>query len=144
MWFHWVIDMGLPGPDRGAGGKYLILPPDYKGERPDSGFHVGQSRTTRVWMFARFFLEKDDPKPVAERVKKQLKIYPYTPGGSGTAIASILDGTAKKPASFEPTEVPPTKFIEATGKAFNTIPANDYSVFEQLNALVQEELSGDR
>ena len=139
MWFHWVIDMGLPGPDRGAGGKYLILPPDYKGERPDSGFHVGQSRTTRVWMFARFFLEKDDPKPVAERVKKQLKIYPYTPGGSGTAIASILDGTAKKPASFEPTEVPPTKFIEATGKAFNTIPANDYSVFEQLNALVQVE-----
>jgi hypothetical protein len=28
MWFRWIIDFGLPGPDRGAGGKYLILPPD--------------------------------------------------------------------------------------------------------------------
>jgi hypothetical protein len=28
---RWVIDMGIPGPDAGKGGKYLILPPDYKG-----------------------------------------------------------------------------------------------------------------
>jgi hypothetical protein len=27
-WFRWVIDLGLPGPDRGEGGKYLIVPPD--------------------------------------------------------------------------------------------------------------------
>ena len=26
-WFRWVIDIGLPGPDRGEGGKYLVLPP---------------------------------------------------------------------------------------------------------------------
>ena len=30
-WFRWVIDMGLPGPDRGLGGKYLIVPPGYQG-----------------------------------------------------------------------------------------------------------------
>jgi hypothetical protein len=27
QWFRWVIDIGLPGPDRGEGGRYLILPP---------------------------------------------------------------------------------------------------------------------
>ena len=27
MWFSWVIDIGGPGPDRGLGGKYLIVPP---------------------------------------------------------------------------------------------------------------------
>jgi hypothetical protein len=27
MWFRWVSDFGQPGPDRGLGGKYLILPP---------------------------------------------------------------------------------------------------------------------
>jgi hypothetical protein len=27
MWFNWVTDFGLPGPDRGAGGKYLLVPP---------------------------------------------------------------------------------------------------------------------
>jgi hypothetical protein len=30
-WFRWVTDFGLPGPDRGEGGKYLILPPGYEG-----------------------------------------------------------------------------------------------------------------
>ena len=24
MWFRWVTDLGLPGPDRGAGGRYLM------------------------------------------------------------------------------------------------------------------------
>jgi hypothetical protein len=27
MWFSWVIDIGGPGPDRGLGGKYLIVGP---------------------------------------------------------------------------------------------------------------------
>jgi hypothetical protein len=27
MWFRWVTDLGLPGPDRGAGGRYLIVGP---------------------------------------------------------------------------------------------------------------------
>lgn len=27
QWFRWVIDIGLPGPDRREGGKYLIVPP---------------------------------------------------------------------------------------------------------------------
>jgi hypothetical protein len=36
MWFNWITDFGLPGPDRGEGGKYLFVPPDYKGELPGS------------------------------------------------------------------------------------------------------------
>ena len=27
-------DVGLPGPDKGKGGKYLVLPPDYNGDPP--------------------------------------------------------------------------------------------------------------
>jgi hypothetical protein len=27
---RYVLDMGLNGPDKGQGGKYLILPPDYQ------------------------------------------------------------------------------------------------------------------
>lgn len=40
MWFNWVTDFGLPGPDRGAVGKYLLVPPGYKGELPESGNFV--------------------------------------------------------------------------------------------------------
>ncbi|MCA9115814.1 MAG: DUF1254 domain-containing protein, partial [Planctomycetaceae bacterium] len=31
-YFRFVVDMGIPGPDRGAGGRYLILPPEYEGD----------------------------------------------------------------------------------------------------------------
>ena len=34
LWFRWVIDFGAPGPDRGLGGKYLLLPPGYQGPLP--------------------------------------------------------------------------------------------------------------
>jgi len=70
MWFRWVIDFGLPGPDRGAGGKYLLVPPGYTGDLPDSGFHVARSRTTRVLLMGRNFLEKNDPKPPVELIRR--------------------------------------------------------------------------
>ncbi len=41
---RWVQDMGTIGPEKGKGGKHLILPPDYKGEAP-SGYYAGRSKT---------------------------------------------------------------------------------------------------
>ncbi len=35
---RYVMDMGLPGPDAGKGGKHLILPPGYKGKIPAGYF----------------------------------------------------------------------------------------------------------
>jgi hypothetical protein len=40
FWFHYVTDLGLAGPDQGKGGKFLILPPDYKGDEPKGYFVV--------------------------------------------------------------------------------------------------------
>jgi hypothetical protein len=37
-WFRYVTDMRIAGPDRGAGGKYLFLPPGFDGEVPDGYF----------------------------------------------------------------------------------------------------------
>jgi hypothetical protein len=139
MWFNWVIDMGLPGPDRGAGGKYLIVPPGYAGVLPDSGFHVAHARTHGVAAFARFFLENDDPKPVVARIRQDFKVYPYAPGGYGTPVAAILNGGVPLSALAPAPEPPPTKFVEASGVAFNTIPANDYRLYEQIDAVIQEE-----
>jgi hypothetical protein len=96
MWFNWITDFGLPGPDRGEGGKYLFVPPGYKGELPASGYFVQKPRTTRATMLGRAFLEDNDPKPVAARIKKMLKIYPYLPGGYGTSIGAALQGKATR------------------------------------------------
>jgi hypothetical protein len=71
MWFRWVIDVGLPGPDRGLGGKYLILPPGYDGPAPEGGYFVARSRTNRLLILARAFLEnRNDPKPAVESIRK--------------------------------------------------------------------------
>jgi hypothetical protein len=136
MWFGWIIDIGLPGPDRGVGGKYLLVPPGYEGPLPESGFHVGRSKTTHALYAVRAFMESNDPKPAVAAIKQSLKIYPYTPGGFGTSIATILAGKVR-PEGIPP--VPPTKFVEGSGKSFNTIPPNDFSYFEMVNELVQME-----
>jgi Protein of unknown function (DUF1254) len=86
-WFRWVTDFGAPGPDRGEGGKYLILPPGYDGPLPEGGFFVAHARTNRVLWFGRMFLENNDPKPAVALIKEKTKIYPYEVGGVGTSIA---------------------------------------------------------
>jgi len=136
MWFGWIIDIGGPGPDRGEGGKYLILPPDYDGPLPDNGFFVGRSKTTHALYGVRAYLENNDPKPAAALIKDRLKIYPYTPGGYGTSIATALEGKVRLEVN---PPIPPQKFVEASGKSFNTIPPNDFSYFEMINELVQME-----
>jgi hypothetical protein len=136
MWFSWIIDIGFPGPDRGEGGKYLILPPGYDGPLPQGGFFIAKSRTNRVLYAARSFLVNNDPKPIVELIKKHLKIYPYVPGGVGTSIATALEGEVRL---GENPAVPETKFVEGSGKAFNTIPPSDYGFFEMINENVQQE-----
>ncbi|HML94000.1 MAG TPA: DUF1254 domain-containing protein [Thermodesulfobacteriota bacterium] len=136
MWFSWIIDVGFPGPDRGRGGKYLLVPPGYDGPLPEGGFYIARSSTNRALYAVRAFLTDNDPKPTVDNIKKNLKIYPYTPGGYGTSIATALEGEVELAAN---PPVPETKFVEASGKAFNTIPPNDYSFFEMINANVQQE-----
>jgi hypothetical protein len=138
-WFGHVIDFGRPGPDRGEGGRFLLLPPNYDGSIPDSGFHVAQSRTTRVLVLGRSFLIDNDPKPVVEIIKKHIKIYPYTPGGVGTSIKTLLLGEVQP---GKPAEVKPVRYIEGSGLAFNTIPPSDDTYFDLINELVQEEPEG--
>ncbi len=139
MWFGHVIDFGRPGPDRGAGGRFLLLPPDYDGSLPDSGFHVAQSRTNRVLVLGRSFLVDNDPKPVVKVIKERIKIYPYTPGGYGTSIKTLLQGEVQSGKLAAST---PVRYIEGSGLAFNTIPPTDHTYFDLINELVQEEPEG--
>ena len=101
MWFQWVTDFGAPGPDRGAGGKYLVIPPGYEGPLPDSGFHISHARTERVCVLGRAFMIDNDPSKPASEIRDSFRVYPYTPGGEGTAIASFLAGDAPLAAISE-------------------------------------------
>jgi hypothetical protein len=116
MWYRWAGDVGITGPDRGAGGKYLLLPPGYKGEVPP-GYHVVRPATFNVWVPWRTFLEKGDPKPGVDAVKKFTKIYPL--------------GQAANP--------PKLNFVNMSGKPFNMVGSSGYKFWEMLDQVVQEE-----
>lgn len=114
-WFRHLQDVGPAGPDKGQGGKYLILPLGYTGEVP-KGFHIVQSKTYTGWIFLRTSIAKGIPA-AAKLVKENLHIYPL----------------AKK-------ENPPKmEFISGSGVAMNSIHPNDYTFYEHLNEVIQKE-----
>jgi hypothetical protein len=109
-------DVGLPGPDAGKGGKFLILPPGYKGKVP-SGYYVYRSGTNNVFIFLRgFYQDPSDLTPAVSLIEKS-KIYPL--GKEASAL--------------------PMKFPDASGVAANMLPVRDGSVFEQLSRLIESE-----
>src|SRR5512136_3094287 len=55
LWGRYVTDVGRIGPDRGAGGKYLLLPPGHAGAVPD-GYFVVHTGTYGNFLFFRGFL----------------------------------------------------------------------------------------
>jgi hypothetical protein len=115
--FRWVTDVGLTGPDKGAGGDYLFVPPGYKGTLPEKGYHIARPRTNRMLMFYRAFVEKGDIAAAVAGVKARAAIFPFS--------------QAANP--------PATRFINTSGVKFNTISANDFSFYDELNAVVQNE-----
>jgi len=118
MWYRWVVDIGFTGPDKGVGGKFLILPPGYKGEIPDSYFVV-KSPTYSLWAPWRSFLVDGDPKPGVDLVKKHTRVYRLT----------------------EAANPPVMNFVNVSGKDFCTVAPADYAFWELLNQVVQEEPS---
>lgn len=116
MWYHWVVDLGITGPDKGRGGKYLLLPPGYKGDVP-TGYHVVQCPTYSMWPVWRSFLVNGDPKPGVDLVKKFTKIYPLSQAANPSAPI----------------------FVDMSGKPFNMVGPSGYRFWEMLNQVVQEE-----
>lgn len=71
----YVMDIGLPGPDKGKGGKHVILPPGYEGVIP-SGHHTGTSTTYRVLLMLRALPLNEGGPDAAEALMKSVKVYP--------------------------------------------------------------------
>lgn len=136
MWFRWITDVGLPGPDRGQGGRYLIVGPGYDGPLPDSGYHIFHSRTTKATLIGRAFMVDNDPTVPVAAIREGVRVHPYIPGAHGTAVSSFLDGRSPLGASAPIGE---TRFVEASGMPVNTIFPNDFGFWELVDSLVQQE-----
>ena len=115
MGFRYMEDLGVAGPDKGKGGKFLVLPPDYEGDIPD-GYFVVRSQTNGVWLFMRGYLDHGI-KAAADNIKDNLEVYSLAAAG----------------------DPPGMEFINVSGMEMNTVVPNDYSFYEGLDALVQAE-----
>ena len=116
FWSRWVTDVGRTGPDGGAGGKYLLLPPGYAGDVPD-GYLALHSRTYGNPIIFRGFVENGDLQGTVENTEQHYRVYP-------------LDRAADPPAM---------DFARISGKYVNTIPPSDASLFELVASVVREE-----
>jgi len=97
FWQRPLCDVGFAGPDKGQGGKYLILPPDYKGIEP-KGYFTFRSRTYGVFVFWRAFYQ--DPAKLEEpvRLMEQTRIYPL--GKKESARPMIFPNASAVPANM--------------------------------------------
>ena len=114
--FRFVIDMGLPGPDRGRGGKYLIVPTDYEGDIPD-GYFVGRSPSRINLLILRGLLVDGRPEAPTRTFKEGLKVYPLAAADSP----------------------PVMEFVSGSGTAFNTIHANDGEFYREVAEVIGRE-----
>jgi hypothetical protein len=116
FWFEYIADLGMVGPDKGKGGKFLFLPPGYKGEIPE-GYHTYQSSTYGNILLWRGFQVDGDPKPAVENLKANTRVY-----------------------SLAQADNPPKqKFINLSGLEHSTIHANDITFYDEVNQVIQEE-----
>ena len=127
-YFRFVVDMGAPGPDRGKGGKYLLLPPDYSGplEGPIGGkeqeldgqkYFVVKSPSYANFICLRGFLVDGKTDAAVAMFKAGLKIYPLS--------------QASNPPAME--------FTNFSKKFMNTVHANNFEFYEELHTVVERE-----
>ncbi len=112
---RYLADIGPLGPDQGKGGKFLVLPPDFKGRRR-RGYFASPPPTYSVSFAVRGF-QVDGKTDEAVALMKQIKIYPLARASSP----------------------PPMEFMNGSGKSIDTVFPDNFRFFELLAMLVDEE-----
>jgi len=113
FWQRPITDSGQTGPDKGAGGKYLILGPDDPEIHPE-GYFVFRSPTINVWSAHRA-LDPDPAKALA--LVKALRIYPYS----------------------QRENPPPTRHISPDGRKWSGEQPRGLAFWNGLSAIINQE-----
>ena len=87
--FLFAFDIGPTGMDKGKGGKYLILPPGYKGDVPE-GYFVFKSPTYRLFSFVRANAAVvGTGEKAMEFFRKNCSVYPLNTGPRKNTFTNV-------------------------------------------------------
>ena len=113
FWQRAITDVGLPGPDQGKGGKYLLLPPGYEGEVPAEGYYVLRGTMNNYNLLNRGLVENGDIAAAVNLIK-QMKVYPWS----------------------ERDNPKPNKVVSMSGKKMETTPPDGIEYWARLAAVI--------
>jgi hypothetical protein len=118
VWQTALEDVGLLGLDKGAGGKFVILPPGFKGKVPD-GYTALPSDTYGGYALLRSNLKSHGDADVAASIVygKRVRIYPLSAA----------------------TDPPQTIFTDVKDVNYDSTIRYDANFFENLDRIVQGE-----
>lgn len=114
-WQRPIVEVGPFGPDKGKGGKFLLLPPDYKGTVP-KGYIAARSATNRALYLGRAIVKEGNIQGAVDTLSK-IRVYP-------------LSQVAKPPV---------TPIVLSAGRAMHSIPPAGYAYWEQLADIINKE-----
>ena len=84
---RWIMDMGLPGPDGGNGGKHVLCGPGFTGEVPPGHFK-GIATTNRVLMLLRALPHGNDMQGAVD-LMQSISVHPLDPGAEAAEISWV-------------------------------------------------------
>jgi hypothetical protein len=114
-WQRPVVEMGPFGPDKGKGGKFLLLPPAFNGTVP-AGYLAAHSKTNLVMYLARAFVRDNDVK-AAVNTLTEIRVYPLA--------------RASNP--------PPTRVARAGTRPLDSIAPRGFEYWELLESVIDRE-----
>ena len=114
FWQRSITDLGLARSRRDKGGKFLLLPPGYTGEVPQSGLPRPPGDDEQLQRHGPRHRRRTTTLPAAVNVVKKLRVYPWS----------------------ERDNPKPNKFVSMSGKTMNTIPPDGIEYWERLSAFI--------
>jgi hypothetical protein len=111
LWFI-TSGVGRLGPDKGNGGKYLLVPPGYQGELPKEGYFT-PFKTMDANYFIRGIVIKGDVAGAADLIAKS-RVYPYS----------------------ERANPKPNRVLRVSGKPVNTDPPEGLAYWKLLSEVI--------
>ena len=119
-WQRPILEVGPFGPDKGKGGKFLLLPQGHAGSVPD-GYLAARSKTNRAMFIGRAFVKNGDVQSAVNTLAG-LKVYPLS--------------SAAMP--------PPTRVVHVGDTPMNSIAPTGFEYWQILAGIIDKETVEDR